>query len=639
MSLVRGTGSLTLRGLDIINYCNSNGVGLEFNEAYVTVHATPSFTSITDPNYILGLGGGASASEGISKEQVDGVLAASMSIVVPSSIAPGDKSYGTSSSILPLVVQLAMNLITTETALRLYYMFVKDPEGKRYTLGAGQGANFNIGDTVTAGGNSGNVIYVDGDIISVTHQSGDLTGAISGGSSFPGTGTISSNSDLYILFYMGCLLYDDSGPTISTLSVVPGMNMPIRTQIRFSSGFPDDVSFINTSISEIEVHNADPTSHDGTHLRLDGGNRPTTNINWDNNKLENLAIATDPDDATRYSQLRSQNTIGGPVSTSGVINNYFTSDSFPSFLNHWHLAQFDNDIRCYDIIGAGEDILISNLHGDSYYQLDLGGYDLEMGGIPFTTNNKSIITIRNCSANVKITNIGSGSVSTINMGLWNQSTLVFPDSDCAAIYLENCSGRIEIVTEDVGGNKGLIIDGDGYSSTVGIYAKNCSNVYVKGLEITDIGSAIISNQSHIVVDDCSSIASTYPANALVCLNGGKITYLRDDLTDTTQIMRGTNYDFRTSISAGSLLERLQVITLANATGFNIGGYICNTTSTIVGQIVDKKPDNIIYVHIIKGTQFSAGSSVDPSQTYSAPAATTISTVSTKYFEIYEALAQ
>ena len=636
MSLVRGTGSLTLRGLDIINYCNSNAVALEFNEAYVTTHATPSFTNITDPNYILGLGGGALASEGISKEQVDGVLAAST--VVPSSIVPGEKSYGTSSSILPLVVQLAMNLITTETALRLYYMFVKDPEGKRYTLGAGQGANFNIGDTVTDGGNSGNVIYVDGDIISVTHQTGDLTGAISGGSSFPGTGTISSNSDLYVLFYMGCLLYDDSGPTISTLTVVPGMNMPIRTQIRFSSGFPDDVSFINTSISEIEIHNADPTSHDATHLRLDGGNRPTTNINWDNNKIENLAIATDPDDAVRYSQLRSQTTIGGPVSATGTINDYFTSDSFPSFLNHWYLAQFDNDITCYDILGIGEDILISNLHGYSYYNLDLGGYDLSMGGTPLT-NNKSIITIRNCSANVKITNLGSGMVSTINMSEWNESTISFPDYECAAIYLENCSGRIEIVTEDVGGNKGLIIDGNGFSNLAGIYAKNCSNVYVKGLEITDVGSAIVSNQSHIVVDDCSSIASTYPVNSFVCINGGKITYLRDNLTDTTQIMRGTNYDFRTSISAGSLLERIQVITLANATGFNIGGYICNTTSTIVGQIVDKKPDNIIYVHIIEGTQFTAGSSVDPAKTYSAPAATTISTVSTKYFEIYESLAQ
>lgn len=523
MSLVRGTGSLTLRGLDIINYCNTNSEALDFNEAYITPHATPNFTEITDPNYIFGLSSGASASEGISKEQMyNDVLSAVQKI--PCSISAGEKAYGSSSSILPLVVQFAQNAIDVETALRLYYMFVKDPEGNRYTLGAGEGANFAIGDTVTDGTRSGNVIYVDGDIISVTHQTAPLQTSISGGSNFPGTGTISATSDLYILFYSGCLLYDDAGPTISTLTVVPGMNMPIRTQIRFSSGFPDDISFINTSISEIEIHNADVESHDTTHLRLDGNNSPSTDIDWNSNKLTSLSNGTLQDDATAIKQVRTTSdfTTSHNIGNSSDLYALLT-DTLPKQIDHDITINLTSNITISALLGYSP-VLFEGFKGKGSITLDLNDNDIDQG--LGSTLNQDLIRISGCQIPITITNSG---VST-SLLTTRANTL---DS---AVKIQNCTQLVTV--------NNIATDLTTGTNLASIKAIGASNVLVGNSQFDNGLYAIFATNNSTILSN-NNVTASSPTYGLFATNNSVI--MKNGLQPTGAISSQDEVPYRGGI--------------------------------------------------------------------------------------------
>lgn len=510
MSLVRGTGTLSLRGLDIINYCNINAEALTFNEAYATTYASTNFTQITDPNHLFGLT--ATASDGISKEQIDTVLSAST--VIPCSINPGTKSFGTSSSILPLTIQPATNAITSETALRLYFMFVKDPVGKRYTLGAGQGANFNIGDTITASsGGSGDVIYVDTDTISVTNIVGTISvgASLIGGSSAPGTGTIVSESDLYILFYYGCLLYDDAGPTVSTISVVPGMSMPIRTQIRFSSGFPDDISFINTSISEIEVHNDDAESHDATHLRLDGNNSPTTDIDWGGYQLNNIANGTLTTDVSAVNQVRTTSdfTTSYNIGNGSDLYTLLTS-TLPKRIDHNITITLTASISISSTVFYNP-VVFEGFHGKGSITLDLDDFNIDQG--LGTTTDQDLIRISGCQIPITVINNGGGGTSEL---LTRANTL---DS---VVKIQNCTSAITVSLLKSSMTNGSNLAGLKVVGSPNVVYNN--NIIEFGVGMTGLNYGIlVANNSTLSLSTVSIIGGATSANyAVLATNGSTV---------------------------------------------------------------------------------------------------------------------
>jgi hypothetical protein len=260
MTLQIGVGTLSKRGLEILNYTSTTDSLLEFQEVIVSDWTTPTFANIVNPEYIFGISTGVTADYGIVKETFEDALSASNTI--EGTISQGDASYSNSAYILPLASQLPVNSITTQIDVRFYGLFVNDPKGQKITLGTGEGASFAIGETVTDGTVTATVIDIITDVIYVSNNTGVglfSTGTVTG--SISGSGTISSVGDSKILFYFGCLTYDDVTPSIEAISLMPGMNMPFRTEIRYSSGLPNTITFLNTATAEIEIHDADSLAH------------------------------------------------------------------------------------------------------------------------------------------------------------------------------------------------------------------------------------------------------------------------------------------------------------------------------------------------------------------------------------------
>jgi len=178
--------------------------------------------------------------------------------------------------------------------------------------------------------------------------------------------------------------------TILTHEYISGTQINMRINLRYTSGFPDDISFINTQIIEINEHNFDATSHSTTHLAIAGTNSPTTDIDWDDNKIENLADGTVATDAANCGvvQTYSAELLTGPTFTEAqaYIN------ALPKTLNHNIEIVLNASSTGFDT----NSLVISGFSGVGGIYIDGAGLTTEAQGI-FITDCNCVVTIQDFS--------------------------------------------------------------------------------------------------------------------------------------------------------------------------------------------------------------------------------------------------
>jgi hypothetical protein len=177
---------------------------------------------------------------------------------------------------------------------------------------------FSAGDAVTDTTNGGTGIIYDIDVaglkIYIKNSEGEFDTGSGNLSNVSVTADISSVSEYhaFFAFWNGFLSYDDTkalnDPSgIVTLPYIANSESNnIRLNLRQTSGLPDLTQFVDTRAVEITEHDNDGDAHVGSCLHLAGDNSPVADIDWDNNKITNLAPATAADDAVPYTQLMDE---------------------------------------------------------------------------------------------------------------------------------------------------------------------------------------------------------------------------------------------------------------------------------------------------------------------------------------------
>jgi hypothetical protein len=623
MTLQIGVGTISKRGLDIINYCAMNGVTLEFQEVIVSAWATPDFTNITDPEYVFGTG--LSASNGLVKEKFESTITATGAATVEGTITKGDESFGTASYILPLASQLPVNAVTSQIDVRFYGLFVNDPEGKKLTLGVGEGSYFSISDSVSGSGWSGTVIDVISDVIYVSNVVGTLgTGTVNGGTS---SATCSAVGDSKILFYYGCLQYDDVTPSIEAISLIPGMNMPFRTEIRYSSGLPSNITFINTATAEIEIHNSEALAHESTLLMLDGSNNPSADVSWGNNKITNLTNGTGDKDAINLGQRETIDSISYDSTFNNAdvhtnFNNFaYYITTLPKRINKTVTLTLGANATQYDGI-TGDIAEISGFHGSGELIIDLGTYDLNTGAGNLGMTPTDMVLIKNNTLPITIKN---GNI----IAQFNTTTTK------AVIRIKNNSGKVSFESS-------LDIDnGINTDYIIGIYAENSRNVHATSINFSSDGwKGFVSDNSVITLG--ASISSVGITNgqqyAQYCLNGGKI-----NVKETSHITTSNTGNFHFYIDeangGGSYARKFKLIKVLNSddnSNYTYGGIIswgsAGPTHLGYGIVVDLIGSCNLLVYVLSGSAPVAGNFIDNVITY-ASATDQIDTVVDKHAEV------
>ena len=269
-----------------------------------------------------------------------------------------------------------------------------------------------------------------------------------------------------VVFWHGCIYYDDAGtPAVygddgNTLPLTyqPGTSLILRVDLEYTSGFPSDVSFTNSTIVEIEQHNGDATSHNSTHIRLDGGNSPTADIDWDDNKIQNLGSATSLDDAARHGDI---STVDGATYNFANYSEWLAwANSKPLAINH------DIDINLAASATFASQILdLSNINGSGI---------LTITGNPTTIKG---IKLNKCKCTIILWDlVVDGLTTTIGVDLDRCSNIQMTSMDftnCTTIidaYRSNCS--VENSTISSGNTDGF---NSSYDSIISIASTTQSN--------------------------------------------------------------------------------------------------------------------------------------------------------------------
>ena len=177
---------------------------------------------------------------------------------------------------------------------------------------------------------------------------------------------IPADSSAEYVFWHGIVYYEDNSTsgtytddTNLPFSYYPGTNLLLRVNMEYSSGFPETISFTDNQIVEIEAHDELVSAHNTTHLRLDGGNSPGSNINWGGYKITNLDDASSSGDSVPHGQLTTISNSSNTYATATALQ--AAIDALPKVINHDITLNFTADISfetttiyIQDFSGAGK---------------------------------------------------------------------------------------------------------------------------------------------------------------------------------------------------------------------------------------------------------------------------------------------
>jgi len=274
----------------------------------------------------------------------------------------------------------------------------------------------------------------------------------------PDTTTAYSSSD-------GVTTSEES-TNLTTSSVLPfvynadGAVNLFKINLRFSSGFPTNLNFLNTAVQEIEEHDVSASSHATTHLALGGTNSPTTDIDWDDNKIENLAIGTVSTDAANCGVVQTYSTDTLTGATFAQAQAYI--DALPKRLNHDFTLNINASSTGFD---SGVALVIEGFHGKGIININGSGLLTELTGLQ----------ILNCDCKVDIYNLTDFVDDTTNY-----ASLYIKNSRNVYVHgnlFNNCT-NIALIDE----NSYVLFDGNfhGVSITNGITVIDGSEIVTGG---------------------------------------------------------------------------------------------------------------------------------------------------------------
>jgi hypothetical protein len=199
MARVKGTMTLTRKGLNLKVYAQVNNVALEFGKFYVSDYSD-TLANITNPDNVTYTG--SPVTKGITETEL--IVLLSSNLFVTGNIEYiQNYLYQDNNTILPVLSRISYTSIISDIDIRTHFLMVKDIDPASATFGQ------------------------------------------------------------YVIFAVGCLLYDDVTEILIPITLTHGsaIDIPIRTNLREASGFPLNLLFINTQAVEIDIHNGADDSH------------------------------------------------------------------------------------------------------------------------------------------------------------------------------------------------------------------------------------------------------------------------------------------------------------------------------------------------------------------------------------------
>lgn len=257
---VAGFGVVTTKGLDIIDQAILADAPLEITDFYATTLplTLEQLADPSDPTF-----------GDMTRAQLEAELVSHNYYTAP--VSGGEQNLmQQDASYLPLLLSIISNDYEEDMEIHTIFILAKEPStGIEHVIYMGCPAYDEVLDMlvddaspfaptqtiqVTTSNAQGQISAITGDI--VTFKRDNIF-------RFNPGETITNGSDTAVIL---------STPTVnltaSTLLPVPylsdGADIVLRTNLRSTSGFPRNITFLNTAIAEIEAHNA----NDGSHLDI-----------------------------------------------------------------------------------------------------------------------------------------------------------------------------------------------------------------------------------------------------------------------------------------------------------------------------------------------------------------------------------
>lgn len=260
------------------------------------------------------------------------------------------------------------------------------------------------------------------------------------------TSPIPADSGADYVFSHHCFYYDDAGtPGVyaddgNTIAMTyePGTSFLIPIDLEYTGGAPESVAFTDTAIIEIEQHNALVSSHDATHLRLDGNNSPLANIDWDSNRILNLSSPTAKTDGTNVGYL---STIAGETVN---IANYTEWQAWVATLSLGVNHNVDVNLTTNHSSFQSNVLSLSNITGAG--AIRISGFPTTVRGFDFT------------NMECKVQFLGDISVDGLTTGIGIET------SNCKLVQIVAATGAIDFTncTTIVSASRSkVVLDGNG----------------------------------------------------------------------------------------------------------------------------------------------------------------------------------
>ena len=250
---VSGFGAVTTKGLDIFEYCKTNAVELEFTTFFATNKGL-SLSQIAEPLLYADMLKSGLETDLSGNEYFEG------------SISGADHYIAQNSVYLPLLLSLVSNDYNEDLQISTVFILAIDPEdGEEYVVYVGcpaydeqqtfsvdDSTGFVVGDVITtAGGARAEILAINGNTFRINRQTvirfenGEVvdSGVV--------TATIISDPRVDVV----------NSTVLPLTYITDGANILLRTSLRSTSGFPKNIRFLSTAVTEIEIHDVSPTAH------------------------------------------------------------------------------------------------------------------------------------------------------------------------------------------------------------------------------------------------------------------------------------------------------------------------------------------------------------------------------------------